>query len=273
MDPIVLEGVTLPQFVEHLIESHLPPSTLIVCSSRDAFIQRLLHALNDPNESHRDDPHVDRSEEHTAPELGIQTHSPDHILSPILRLLAKTRTLKVAFCASLPALRAYLSVYGLGQSTTSPNQPRGLNTDNTCLLAILNPLSIHHDTSSWSAQGLGRTLAAAIAAASRAGQRLILLEDASSEAEPGTVEVQDSSTPPGGQGMATQGDGHVSISVGLENSGGSDLNAKSPWMQQVAILNVTTRSFGVGDRGWVGRTVRVRKVAERWCRFVEYRRR
>lgn len=41
-----------------------------------------------------------------------------------------------------------------------------------------------------------------------------------------------------------------------------------PWDQQLSMLNVTTKTFGVGERGWVGRTVSVRQVAERWCEFT-----
>jgi hypothetical protein len=40
-----------------------------------------------------------------------------------------------------------------------------------------------------------------------------------------------------------------------------------PWEEQVSILNVTTKSFGAGERGWVGRTVKIRTVAERWFVF------
>ena len=41
----------------------------------------------------------------------------------------------------------------------------------------------------------------------------------------------------------------------------------NPWDEEVSILNVTTKSFGVGERGWVGRTVKLRTVAARWCMF------
>ena len=43
--------------------------------------------------------------------------------------------------------------------------------------------------------------------------------------------------------------------------------ALSPWDEEVSLLNVTTKSFGAGERGWVGRTVRVRAVVGRWCGF------
>ena len=45
--------------------------------------------------------------------------------------------------------------------------------------------------------------------------------------------------------------------------------ASNAWDDEVSILNVTTKSFAAGERGWVGRTVKVRAVAGRWCIFEE----
>lgn len=47
--------------------------------------------------------------------------------------------------------------------------------------------------------------------------------------------------------------------------------ASNPWDDEVSILNVTTKSFGAGERGWVGRTVKVRAVVGRWCVFQDAR--
>lgn len=47
-----------------------------------------------------------------------------------------------------------------------------------------------------------------------------------------------------------------------------DGKRRSVWDEEVSILNVTTRSFGAGERGWVGRTVAVSGVVGRWCKFV-----
>ena len=45
-------------------------------------------------------------------------------------------------------------------------------------------------------------------------------------------------------------------------SGGGD-----PWRQQVPLLSGSVR-FGGEDRVWAGRTVEVKRVVGRWCRFV-----
>ncbi|CAD0089502.1 unnamed protein product [Aureobasidium mustum] len=43
----------------------------------------------------------------------------------------------------------------------------------------------------------------------------------------------------------------------------------NPWDADVSMLNITTKTFGTGERGWVGRTVKIRQVAKRWCVFRE----
>lgn len=55
-----------------------------------------------------------------------------------------------------------------------------------------------------------------------------------------------------------------------ETGNGGERNGRtaSPWDEDLSMLNVTTKTFGAGERGWVGRTVRIRQVAERWCESV-----
>ncbi|KAK7509053.1 uncharacterized protein IWZ02DRAFT_387376 [Phyllosticta citriasiana] len=137
------------------------------------------------------------------------------LLTPTLHLLKSTLTIRLVFCPSLEALRAHLAVY---------NAQSGI-------LCVLNMLALHRDTTSFSAQGLSRTLAIAVEAAARRGQKLVMSEC------------------PGPSDSTVEED---------------------PWSEQLSILNVTTKSFGVGSRGWAGRTVSARAVAERWCSFERY---
>ncbi|KAF1990830.1 hypothetical protein K402DRAFT_417579 [Aulographum hederae CBS 113979] len=44
---------------------------------------------------------------------------------------------------------------------------------------------------------------------------------------------------------------------------------KALWDEDVPILNTTVRGVGADERAWVGRTVKVRQVAERFCLFKE----
>ena len=43
---------------------------------------------------------------------------------------------------------------------------------------------------------------------------------------------------------------------------------RNPWKEEVPILNSSIRS-GSSDRVWAGRTVEIRRVAERWFTFKE----
>ncbi|KAH0349212.1 hypothetical protein KCU81_g2985, partial [Aureobasidium melanogenum] len=94
---------------------------------------------------------------------------------------------------------------------------------------ILNPIQIHEHTLSYSAQGFNRTFAAIIDAAHYLDHQLVMEDE----------DMLDRRT--------------------LTN----------PWDQDVSMLNITTKTFGTGGRGWVGRTVKIRQVAKRWCRFRE----
>ncbi|KAF2428284.1 hypothetical protein EJ08DRAFT_592359 [Tothia fuscella] len=205
--PTVLYPTELSTFIQYILDHHTPPTNLIICSSQDMFLAQLQASI-----SHSKD--IEPSRKHD-------------LLIPTIHQLANSRTINVTFCATLAQLQAYLGVYGMNKSAVSPAEPRkGVFNSGPPTLALLNPLQLHKETSSFSAQGLSRTFASAIEAASRSNQKLLIMEC------PSRV------TP--------------------------DAN---PWDQEIAILNVTTKSFGAGERGWVGRTVKVKDVVGRWCTF------
>lgn len=99
------------------------------------------------------------------------------------------------------------------------------------MLAIWGLANLHRSTAEHSAQGLSRSLAAAVETAKFNGQRLVLAESAALNGE---VEYD-----------------------GIGN----------PWKEQVPLLSGSVR-FGGEDRVWAGKTVEVERVVARWCRFV-----
>ena len=101
------------------------------------------------------------------------------------------------------------------------------------MLAVWGLVGLHRLTGEYSAQGLSRSLGAAVERAEGCGQRLVLGEE-----EAGSVDG-------GGVG-----------------GGGGD-----PWREQVPLLSGSVR-FGGEDRVWAGKTVEVKRVVGRWCRFV-----
>jgi hypothetical protein len=136
------------------------------------------------------------------------------------------------------------------------------------VLVLLNPLALLAPTPSFSAQGLGRLVAAGVEAVGRAGARLLVVECVGGAGM-------------GQRGVVGEGEGEgedVDMELGLDEEdardgegveGRFDSREEDPWEQDIPILNVSARRFGSGggERGWAGRTVKARRVMERWCRF------
>ena len=134
------------------------------------------------------------------------------------------------------------------------------------VLVLLNPLALLAPTPAFSAQGLGRLVAAGVEAAGRAGARLLVVECVGAGAGRGR------------RGVVGEEEEDVDMELGLDEEdagdgegveGRFDSREEDPWEQDIPILNVSARRFGSrsGERGWAGRTVKARRVVERWCRF------
>ncbi|KAL5117911.1 hypothetical protein ACEQ8H_004230 [Pleosporales sp. CAS-2024a] len=151
MSPTVLCPLTLAGLLRLLLAPRAGTAatattlTLIVCASRDAFLQQLAQSLQ--HEQHATD---------------TDTHAED-VARPSLHNLLRCRHVQLAFCASVQALLAHLTVYGHGQASAST-------------LVLVNPLALHASTPSFSAQGLSRSFAAATETARRTGAALHVVE-------------------------------------------------------------------------------------------------
>jgi hypothetical protein len=235
--PVVLTGVDLLAFLQHIMDEHVGPSAIIVCSSKEIFMNHLQDAL-------MSQPAPETDEDTTAE----QSDSPslmDVWPIPTLRLLAATHNIKLVFCPELSNLWAYLPTYAYRQAK---NDNINHTVEQHRILAILNPISIHRPTTSFSAQGINRTIALAVDAAHHSQSHLVLAE----------CQLVDEHT---------QLDEPTLHSDSPEAT--TEPSSSTPWDEEVSILNVTTKSFGVGGRGWVGRTVTIRRITERWCHFRE----
>lgn len=135
------------QFLEFLLQKDAPTTTLIVCSSRDAFLEQLASSCG--NRQQEDD-------------------GPSFLTTNTIGFIAKSQKIRLAFCPGLDVLRAYIStVQASTERTQAPGRP---------LLAILNLVAIHAGTPDLSAQGLSRTFALVIEVASRENMDLALCE-------------------------------------------------------------------------------------------------
>ena len=230
--PQVLYPLTIGKFFRYLLSHHglSRPATLIICLSFESFGEKFLSDI----------PHN------------------DPLLTPTLQLLSDTKYIDVAFVPTLPVLLAMLSIYD-GQQRHINNQAsysllEGEPTIGTLILMF--PLRLHADTPSNSAQGLSRTFASAVSASIRVKERLVIVEPVPPAPASRSVGLQHDDT-------QTQQDD------GVQSRGSPEVVAEQtdPWDQHVPILNVTSSRFGAGERGWVGRTVAARSVAEQWFTF------
>ncbi|KAE8146396.1 hypothetical protein BDV25DRAFT_51475 [Aspergillus avenaceus] len=154
----------------------------------------------------------------------------DHeFLAQTISLLSKSSKIKVVYCPTVENLRAYLAVLP-PFSSSSQEVVAEKQSMNRPLIAILGPLALHSPTSEFSAQGLSRTLASAVETASREGMDLILSERADAT----------------GSAVGDRG--------------------KALWHTNVPLLSSSVRR---GEGSWLGRSVPVERVAQRWFEFYE----
>ena len=226
MDMAVLPPLTLPALLDYILASQSPssPTTLLVCSPRNAFVH------------------------HLAAHLG---HA--RLLAPTLHNLLSIRRVTLAFCPSVQALLAYLSVYD------RPGYIHVDESDGRERLMLVNPLALHAHTPAFSAQGLSRTFAAAADTATRTGALLQMVECL-------------------GQLSASDRDMGDDLNIDMDMDTGMDMvmdtaHGEDPWEQHVSILNVSAPRFGsaADEAALAGRTVTARTVAARWFRFVSAR--
>jgi hypothetical protein len=207
--PTIAHCDFVPDLLQQLLETN-SNAPLIVCATKAEFLVQLTAAIR----FQRADPDAAASHD---------------LLTKTIGLLARSSKIRLAFCPTLESLRAYLAVLtaadGMDMQDTQSSSDRQL-------LAVLNMVALHVTTSEFSAQGLSRTLAAAVEAASRAELDLKLYECANA----------------------------------LDPTS-SDWGRKL-WDMNVPLLNGSVRMRG-DESTMSGRGVTVKRVASRWFEFDE----
>lgn len=152
-------------FVDYVLKYHRAPSTLVICSTREAFLEDLHASVKSA-----------QSEDPSASQTTDERTSQYDFLVPKIHLIAKSQSIHVVFVPTLPHLRAFLAtrvlVSNSGQATSRTTYSRSQST----LLAIWGLASLHRCTAEHSAQGLSRTLASAVETAAHGGDQLVLAE-------------------------------------------------------------------------------------------------
>jgi hypothetical protein len=250
--PRVITGVGLADFIQDILDNNSRPSTLVVCAAKETFIEQLLAACIETRPSNINEQQSLDGEPADREPVLAQTR--DLLKRLPLFQLANSGTVKLVFCHDLTHLRAYLATLAIQRALPESDEPTESSEQNEPqkpLLAILNPIDIHRFTTAFSAQGLNRTFSLAVEAAYATRNRLLMIEFLGCQHR-----------------EAEQAD----IGYEAESEAVSAPPLENPWDEEVSILNVTTKSFGAGGRGWVGRTVTIRRIAERWCVFSAFQR-
>jgi len=246
--PQIITDIRLAEFIQRVLNNDSQSATLVVCASKERFTEQLLAACVETEPTTIDEAQRRSDGDHAEIEPAApETH--DLLKPPSLLQLANARNVKLVFCHDLTHLRAYLATLAIPKPRLEPATHAGKSNEQPSLLAILNPIDIHRFTTSFSAQGLNRTFALAVEAVHATRKHLAMVE---------FTEFQHREAERAFEGFELGSDAApATLSV-------------NPWDEEVSILNVTTKSFGAGGRGWVGRTVTVRKIAERWCAFSSF---
>lgn len=165
--PTVIYPLTLPALLDHILvtQSISCPTTLIVCSTRETFLQDSLHAL----------------------QSGQEADALQQLLAPTLRNLLTTRHVKIVFCESVQSLLAYLTAY----DGASPKGEKVNREEARERIVLVDPLGLHAPTPSFSAQGLSRVFAAAAEMSWRLGASLVVAECRKNWREEGQDEEED----------------------------------------------------------------------------------
>src|SRR2546421_7837146 len=106
MKAIITNFEYATDLLEHLVDKRACHTTLVVCSTRKDFLDQIVPPILglQPQE-------ISPSQESVGDDEQTSEPLPHRFLSPTLQLLARSRSIKLAYCASLNTLRAYLSSY------------------------------------------------------------------------------------------------------------------------------------------------------------------
>lgn len=219
----------ITDLLENILHGNHPGATVIVCWTEEEFIQQLLASIQLQLPA-REPSLQESGEAHAQTQPLPGRHLSHSLLSNTINILDKSQKVTLSFCPSLEHLRAYLGASSQWPvSRQRANQICGPSARE--LLAIVNPVSLHMHTSSFSAQGISRTLALAVEIAAWKDMDLVLYDcrDLSLESEE------------------------------IPSSG-------SIWDTSVPLFNATTRSVRQEEVSAVP-TVQIKKLARKWFQF------
>lgn len=151
--PIILAPVTPSELFLYVLTHHRYPTTIVVASSKQPFLDALTLEVKS-----QDEPQQDR------------------LLQKTLLQTAISRHIRLVFTPTVTHLRAYLATFSQEDSKirAPPNfEPSGAGDP---LLLVYGFLEVHRVTSEWSAQGIANSAATLVEAAARNSLRATVAE-------------------------------------------------------------------------------------------------
>jgi hypothetical protein len=310
--PVALPPCLPTELISFILTQSAYPTTLIICTSRASFLSSVLESIywgqtqaggsptprfqTSPNYSERD---IEPRDGYQAPndvqheENTEQTRHP--LLVPSLQQLAAARHVTTVFIPTVSHLRAYLSTFPLaGGPVPGPLKAKPFDkpSSHSQRLVVYNMVSLHRDTSEWSAQGMGGSTACLVEAGFRTGAGVVLVEGRDTDGLVNTQMMQEGKDITGGEDKdeddngdeigSEKMEGDVLLEGDVETEArdnrqevkrGCRKRAEKLWREGMPMLNGSARRAaldihdGSGGPSWGGRTVEVRSVLGRWFKF------
>lgn len=252
--PILLSPALPSELLAYILNHHVYPTTLVLCSTRKDFSKLLQQDLQQQSSSSRQDragcgsrtpageadqypPDLDKNDEREVIK--------DQLLCQTLGLVSVSRHIRTVYVPTVTHLRSWLSVFSPENTNLAGPPPNFKPPSRTSpIFIVYGVIELHRDTSEWSAQGLGNTVAALVETANRVGWGLTLIE--SKRQAP--VDQDDG---------CAQEESHLTVDFG------------SLLEEQLPILSGSARRAGLeaDAGGWSGRTVEVGRAMSRWFKF------
>ncbi|KAK3487561.1 uncharacterized protein B0T23DRAFT_414610 [Neurospora hispaniola] len=253
--PLFCSPALPSELLWYIIHHCTHPTTLIVCSSRVAFLTALARDIRQSQEEDEKSQDQEQEERQNSPQPDQDKITPGpwacQLLASPLYQVAVARHIRIVFIPTVSHLRAFLSVFNTNNNSTNTNKvptpppPHPSTYDplpnlqkhpqSQRLLLVYGFLASHRDSSEWSVQGLNTTAAVLLETGRRTGLGVVVVEPVEDDESLRSLDDLLGEKMPVVSGSALRG-------------AGGDLE----------------RSVG---GGLIGRTVDVRRVLGRWFQF------